>query len=77
MLIWCYVTEHAIPTLFKKYMQVGADTARKYGGTGLGLAICKQLVIHILKLSDVLTRNHGIIVLIFIALDRLSLWEAI
>ncbi|CAA0838305.1 Histidine kinase 5 [Striga hermonthica] len=36
--------ENAIPTLFKKYMQVGADTARKYGGTGLGLAICKQLV---------------------------------
>ncbi|KAK6116963.1 hypothetical protein DH2020_049338 [Rehmannia glutinosa] len=35
---------NAIPTLFKKYMQVGADTARKYGGTGLGLAICKQLV---------------------------------
>lgn len=33
-----------MPTLFKKYMQVGADTARKYGGTGLGLAICKQLV---------------------------------
>lgn len=41
------VTDHAIPTLFKKYMQVGADTARKYGGTGLGLAICKQLVIPI------------------------------
>lgn len=39
-------TENAIPTLFKKYMQAGADTARKYGGTGLGLAICKQLVIH-------------------------------
>ncbi|KAK6158727.1 hypothetical protein DH2020_006041 [Rehmannia glutinosa] len=38
------IPEHAIPTLFKKYMQVGADTARKYGGTGLGLAICKQLV---------------------------------
>lgn len=38
-------TENAIPTLFNKYMQVGADTARKYGGTGLGLAICKQLVI--------------------------------
>ncbi|KAM3397542.1 histidine kinase 5 [Capsicum galapagoense] len=37
------IPEHAIPTLFKKYMQVGADTARKYGGTGLGLAICKQL----------------------------------
>ncbi|KAK4435711.1 Histidine kinase [Sesamum alatum] len=38
------IPEHAIPNLFKKYMQVGADTARKYGGTGLGLAICKQLV---------------------------------
>ncbi|PIN03070.1 Sensory transduction histidine kinase [Handroanthus impetiginosus] len=38
------IPEHAIPTLFKKYMQVGPDTARKYGGTGLGLAICKQLV---------------------------------
>ncbi|CAL5332030.1 unnamed protein product [Camellia sinensis] len=37
-------TENALPTLFKKYMQVGADTAQKYGGTGLGLAICKQLV---------------------------------
>ena len=38
------VTENALPTLFKKYMQVSADHARKYGGTGLGLAICKQLV---------------------------------
>ncbi|CAI9775664.1 unnamed protein product [Fraxinus pennsylvanica] len=38
------IPENAIPTLFKKYMQVGVDTARKYGGTGLGLAICKQLV---------------------------------
>ncbi|KAL1557412.1 histidine kinase 5-like [Salvia divinorum] len=38
------IPEHAMSTLFKKYMQVGADTARKYGGTGLGLAICKQLV---------------------------------
>ncbi|CAL5384510.1 unnamed protein product [Camellia sinensis] len=37
-------SENALPTLFKKYMQVGADTAQKYGGTGLGLAICKQLV---------------------------------
>ncbi|KAI8015498.1 Histidine kinase 5 [Camellia lanceoleosa] len=36
--------DNALPTLFKKYMQVGADTARKYGGIGLGLAICKQLV---------------------------------
>ncbi|OVA03671.1 Signal transduction response regulator [Macleaya cordata] len=38
------IPENAIPTLFKKYMQVSADHARKYGGTGLGLAICKQLV---------------------------------
>ncbi|KAG6436502.1 hypothetical protein SASPL_101403 [Salvia splendens] len=38
------IPEHAMSNLFKKYMQVGADTARKYGGTGLGLAICKQLV---------------------------------
>ncbi|XWS26123.1 hypothetical protein CRYUN_Cryun26dG0003900 [Craigia yunnanensis] len=35
---------NALPTLFKKYMQVSADHALKYGGTGLGLAICKQLV---------------------------------
>lgn len=38
------MSETALPNLFKKYMQAGADTARKYGGTGLGLAICKQLV---------------------------------
>ncbi|KAF5959104.1 hypothetical protein HYC85_000313 [Camellia sinensis] len=38
------IPENALPTLFKKYIQVNADTARKYGGTGLGLAICKQLV---------------------------------
>ncbi|XP_077216636.1 histidine kinase 5-like isoform X2 [Tasmannia lanceolata] len=38
------IPEKALPTLFKKYMQVRADHARKYGGTGLGLAICKQLV---------------------------------
>ncbi|RDY08582.1 Histidine kinase 5, partial [Mucuna pruriens] len=38
------IPEDAIPTLFKRYMQVSADHARKYGGTGLGLAICKQLV---------------------------------
>ncbi|KAK7351326.1 hypothetical protein VNO77_10693 [Canavalia gladiata] len=38
------IPENAIPTLFKRYMQVSADHARKYGGTGLGLAICKQLV---------------------------------
>jgi len=44
------VTEHALPTLFKKYMQASADHARKYGGTGLGLAICKQLVSPVCKL---------------------------
>ncbi|KAI7752512.1 hypothetical protein M8C21_015863 [Ambrosia artemisiifolia] len=38
------IPETALPLLFKKYMQAGTDTARKYGGTGLGLAICKQLV---------------------------------
>ncbi|KAK8499382.1 hypothetical protein V6N12_037020 [Hibiscus sabdariffa] len=38
------IPENALPILFKKYMQVSTDHARKYGGTGLGLAICKQLV---------------------------------
>ncbi|XP_020591861.1 probable histidine kinase 1 [Phalaenopsis equestris] len=38
------IPEKALPSLFKRYMQVSADHARKYGGTGLGLAICKQLV---------------------------------
>ncbi|KAG9130746.1 hypothetical protein Leryth_012687 [Lithospermum erythrorhizon] len=38
------IPENALSSLFKRYMQVGPDTARKYGGTGLGLAICKQLV---------------------------------
>ncbi|KAL8536841.1 hypothetical protein ACS0TY_012133 [Phlomoides rotata] len=35
------IPDHAMPTLFKRYMQVGAHTA---GTAGLGLAICKQLV---------------------------------
>ncbi|XP_022874359.1 histidine kinase 5-like isoform X1 [Olea europaea var. sylvestris] len=41
-----YDTGIGIPvlTLFKEYMQVGADTAGEDGGTGLSLAICKQLV---------------------------------
>ncbi|KAL8053484.1 hypothetical protein ABFX02_05G075400 [Erythranthe guttata] len=38
------IPENAMPTLFKKHMHVGADTARKYGGTGSSLSICKQLV---------------------------------
>ncbi|KAK1323013.1 Histidine kinase 5 [Acorus calamus] len=46
------IPEKSLPTLFKKYMQVGADHARKYGGTGLGLAICKQLVSPKRELSD-------------------------
>ncbi|KAK9077812.1 hypothetical protein SSX86_006150 [Deinandra increscens subsp. villosa] len=38
------IPETTLPSIFKKDMQAGADTTRKYGGTGLGLAICKQLV---------------------------------
>nr|XP_027190042.1 histidine kinase 5-like isoform X2 [Cicer arietinum] len=38
------IPENAIHSLFKRYMQVSVDHARKYGGTGLGLAICKHLV---------------------------------
>ncbi|KAI5403905.1 hypothetical protein KIW84_051161 [Lathyrus oleraceus] len=38
------IPENAKHSLFKRYMQVSVDHARKYGGTGLGLAICKQLV---------------------------------
>lgn len=52
------IPEHAIPALFKKYMQVGADTARKYGGTGLGLAICKQLVEHMQGYITVSSVEH-------------------
>ncbi|KAI3698414.1 hypothetical protein L2E82_41942 [Cichorium intybus] len=38
------IPETALPNLFKKDMQAGEDTSRKYAGSGLDLAICKQLV---------------------------------
>lgn len=46
-----HASENALPSLFKRYMQVSADHARKYGGTGLGLAICKQLVKHLFTIA--------------------------
>ncbi|KAL4565030.1 hypothetical protein LXL04_029112 [Taraxacum kok-saghyz] len=38
------IPETALPSLFKKSMQVDADTSQKLGGMGLSLAICRQLV---------------------------------
>jgi signal transduction histidine kinase len=32
-----------LPTLFDRFAQGGAATARQYGGSGLGLAICREL----------------------------------
>ncbi|KAJ4958124.1 hypothetical protein NE237_025235 [Protea cynaroides] len=52
------IPEKALPTLFKKYMQVSADHARKYGGTGLGLAICKRLVELMGGQLSVTSREH-------------------
>ncbi|CAN1184978.1 Probable histidine kinase 1 [Linum perenne] len=54
------IPDNALPSLFKKYMQVSTDHARKYGGTGLGLAICKQLVELMGGQLTVTSRvNHG------------------
>ncbi|CAL5439394.1 unnamed protein product [Camellia sinensis] len=52
------IPENALPSLFKKYMQVGADTAQKYGVSGLGLAICKQLVELMGGYLSVSSREH-------------------
>ncbi|KAF5931712.1 hypothetical protein HYC85_027883 [Camellia sinensis] len=67
------IPENALPTLFKKYMQVGADTAQKYGGTGLGLAICKQLVELMGGHLSVSSREHHGSTFTFILAYKVSL----
>lgn len=37
------ITKDVQQTLFKRFQQESADTARQYGGTGLGLSICRCL----------------------------------
>ncbi len=38
------IPEDKLASMFQRYAQAEASTARKYGGTGLGLSICKSLV---------------------------------
>jgi signal transduction histidine kinase len=52
---------NAIHSLFKRYMQVSVDHARKYGGTGLGLAICKQLVNFLCRVFGYMVMNTELI----------------
>lgn len=38
------IAPEALPRIFDRFRQGGADTARRFGGSGLGLAICRRLV---------------------------------